>query len=248
MNLESTQRQKRAMFNSDLTTAIVLSWVAGYMDATGFLKLNGLFTVHITGNLVVAGIQLVGVGEPLVWVRLAVIPVFIAAVIFTTVFARKLHPPKSSLLGLEVITLVVFAVVGISLTPTGDLPVDAVTMFVVGSTGIVAMAVQNTLMREIYGSLTPTTVMTGNLTQFTIDLARLTFIHDYQPEKIRQQKQETIQRIRKFGGAVLGFCVGTILGAFLTRTFNFWSILLPIGAVGFLAIDARRFERISRVN
>jgi uncharacterized membrane protein YoaK (UPF0700 family) len=235
------------MLGSDFITAIVLSWVAGYIDATGFLKLNGLFTVHITGNLVVAGIQIAGVGGPLVWVRLAVIPVFIAAVVLTTVFSRKLHPPKSSLLGLETIALLVFAIVGISLIPVG-IPVDAVTMFVVGSTAIFAMAVQNTLMREIYGSLTPTTVMTGNLTQFTIDLARLTFIHDYLPENIRRQKQEIGQRMRKFGGAVLGFCVGTILGAFLTRTFGFWSMVLPIGAVGLLAITALRCERISEVN
>jgi uncharacterized membrane protein YoaK (UPF0700 family) len=248
MNLESVQQRKLPLLSSDLVTAIVLSWVSGYIDAAGFLKLNGLFTVHITGNLVVAGIQIAGVGGPLVWVRLAVIPVFIAAVVLTTVFARKLHPPKSSLLGLEVITLVVFAIVSISLIPVENLPVDAVTMFVVGSTAIFAMAVQNTLMREIYGSLTPTTVMTGNLTQFTIDLARLTFIHDYRPENIRQQKQEIGQRMRKFGGAILGFCMGTVLGAFLTRTFGFWSMLLPIGAVGLLAITALRCERISKVN
>lgn len=54
--------------------------------------------------------------------------------------------------------------------------------------------------------------------------------------------------MRKFGGAVLGFCVEMILGAFLTRTFSFWSMVLPIGTVGHLAIVARRCEQLSKVN
>jgi uncharacterized membrane protein YoaK (UPF0700 family) len=245
--ISSTRRQKLALLNSDLLTATVLSWVAGYIDAAGFLKLNGLFTVHLTGNFVVAGIQIAGVSEALVWVRLAVIPVFIAAVILTTVFSRKLHPSRSSFLWFEAVTLLLFAIVGILIVPAGTLPVAAQTMFVAGSTGVFAMGVQNTLMREIYSSLSPTTVMTGNLTQFTIDIARIAFIRDYQQlNNVSQQKHEIWQRIRKFGGALAGFGVGTIVGTLLTRSFNFWSILLPTAVVGCLALNARSIERLSK--
>jgi uncharacterized membrane protein YoaK (UPF0700 family) len=249
MNLDSTQRQKLQPLSSDRFTAIVLSFVAGYIDVAGFLKLNGLFVVHLTGNLVVGGAELAGVGSALVWVRLAVIPVFIAAVILTTVFFRKLHPPRSRLLWLEAIALSIFAIVSIRLVPATKLPVEAVTMFVAGSTGVFAMGVQNTLMREIFGSFAPTTIMTGNLTQLTIDLARITFIKDYHPgDDLERQKQEIEQQLRKVGGNLLGFILGTILGAFITSLFNLWSLLLPAILAIFLATNARRFERLSEVN
>jgi uncharacterized membrane protein YoaK (UPF0700 family) len=249
MNLKSARQQPLQLLSSDRLTAIVLSFIAGYVDVAGFLKLNGLFVVHLTGNLVVGGAELAGVGSALVWVRLAVIPVFIAAVILTTVFFRKLQPPRSSLLWLEAIALSIFAIVSIRLVPATNLPVAAVTMFVAGSTGVFAMGVQNTLMREIFGSFAPTTIMTGNLTQFTIDLARITFIKDYHlVEDLERQKQEIKQQIRKVGDNLLGFILGTILGAFITSLFNLWSLLLPTSLAIFLATNARQFERTSKVN
>src|ERR1700692_450311 len=41
----------------------VLSLIAGSTDMIGFLVLNGLFTAHITGNLVILAAHIVGGGE-----------------------------------------------------------------------------------------------------------------------------------------------------------------------------------------
>ena len=46
--------------------SIVLSVIAGPTDSIGFLGLNGLFTAHITGNLVVLAAHLVA-GEPTIF-------------------------------------------------------------------------------------------------------------------------------------------------------------------------------------
>lgn len=152
--------------NERLATA-VLSWVAGYVDTAGFLKLNGLFTAHVTGNLVVAGAELAGDEERAVWVRLAVIPVFIAAVVITSVIAQTRQSSLSSLLWFEAVTLLAFAGIGVALVPAQTQQVEAITMFMVGSAGVFAMGVRNALMRESLSYMAPTTVMTGNLTQFT---------------------------------------------------------------------------------
>ena len=55
----------------------VLSLIAGSVDVIGFLGLGGLFTAHITGNLILIAAHIVsGTGVPTV--HLLSVPVFIA--------------------------------------------------------------------------------------------------------------------------------------------------------------------------
>src|ERR1700736_4028328 len=56
----------------------VLSVIAGSVDAIGFLGLGGLFTAHVTGNLVILAAHLVSGGDAPVAPMLSV-PVFMAA-------------------------------------------------------------------------------------------------------------------------------------------------------------------------
>lgn len=230
----------------DRIATAILSWVAGYVDTAGFLGLNHLFVAHVTGNLVVAGAELAGAGGEAVWVRLAVIPVFIAAVVITSVIARTRSARPSTLMWFEVITLLVFAGFGITAISDTNKQVDTLAMFVVGSAGVFAMGVRNTLMREYLGNLASTTVMTGNLTQLAIDSTRLSLIHDYDRESpLNTQEQEIRQRAGKFSTALIGFVIGAAFGAFFMRWIGFWSIILPAIATTLLALDTRQHERIS---
>ncbi len=234
----------KAVGNERIATA-VLSWVAGYVDTAGFLRLNGLFTAHVTGNLVVAGAELAGDEVKAVWVRLAVIPVFIAAVVLTSVIARTRHSPLSNLLWFEAITLLIFTGVGVAVVPLGSQSVEALSMFIAGSAGVFAMGVRNALMRESLSSLAPTTVMTGNLTQFTIASVRLLLLHDYdRPPHSEATRHDVRQQIEKFGSALIGFITGAVFGAFFMRLIGFWSILLPAIASALLALYIRQQEKL----
>lgn len=232
-----------AVVRDESTATVILSWVAGYVDTAGFLALNGLFTAHVTGNLVVAGAELAGARQEAVWVRLAVIPVFIAAVVITSLIVRTRSARLSHLLCFEVIALLGFAAVGIVTIPIGQSRVDAPSMFTVGSIGVFAMGIRNALMREYLGSTAPTTVMTGNLTQFVISLTRLYLIRDYSRDSgLQTQEHEVRQTVKKFGSALIGFVLGAVAGAFFMRIIGFWSILLPTIATAVLAMDTLRHE------
>lgn len=226
------------LIKNNLLVATVLSWVAGYTDTAGFLGLNGLFTAHVTGNLIVAGAEIAGAGGEEVWVRLAVIPVFIAAVALTTVIIRTRQVNLSKLLWFEALILLIFGSVSVAIISQTNIQKDTADMFLSGATGVFAMGVQNSLMRELLGSLAPTTMMTGNLTQLTIDISRLLLIRDYQKlDNSVIQRQELHQRITKFGSTLLAFMLGAACGALMMRFFHFWSILLPTFAIALLAID-----------
>src|SRR5258705_1825894 len=76
-----TPRVPTPSIGSSLGTRLlptVLSIIAGSVDAIGFLGLGGLFTAHVTGNLVILAAHFGSGGETPVAPMLS-IPVFVAA-------------------------------------------------------------------------------------------------------------------------------------------------------------------------
>jgi uncharacterized membrane protein YoaK (UPF0700 family) len=65
----------------------VLSFVAGSVDVISFLGLDGLFTAHITGNLVVLAAHILARGE----VTLALV---ISVPLFVIMLARRAFSPQ----------------------------------------------------------------------------------------------------------------------------------------------------------
>src|SRR5262245_44939378 len=67
----------------------VLSVIAGSLDVTGFLGLGGLFTAHITGNVVVLAARLVA-SDPAPLSYVIAVPVFVAMLVLTRLFVAGL--------------------------------------------------------------------------------------------------------------------------------------------------------------
>jgi len=75
------------------TLPFVLSVIAGSTDIIGFLGLNGLFTAHITGNLVVLAAHLVA-GDPTIFSYFVSVPVFMLVLPVTLLVAGRLEPVR----------------------------------------------------------------------------------------------------------------------------------------------------------
>lgn len=129
----------------------LLSGVAGYVDATGFVMLLGLFPAHLTGELVGAAVEFFSGHTPGRLTHFLMIPVFMLSVAFAAVVARAVRgrgqTPLGALLALMTLALVV-------LTATGSLPAllgeqaRGLATLVSGACAVVAMGFQNTFMRE----------------------------------------------------------------------------------------------------
>jgi uncharacterized membrane protein YoaK (UPF0700 family) len=78
---------KDALWRNSLL--FILSLAAGSLDVTGFLGLGGLFTAHITGNLVVLAARL-AVHEPSSLSHVISVPVFVMILILTRLFVAGL--------------------------------------------------------------------------------------------------------------------------------------------------------------
>lgn len=221
----------------DALVASLLSAVAGYVDTAGFVGLFGLFTAHVTGNLVTVGSAMAykdgrGTGP-----RLAMLPIFMVAVAATVLIIRWLRQRDRAILApllcLEALALAIFLLSGVLLAPQVEHDHGGWAIAAIGACGVVAMGIQNALMREVMSSSAPTTMMTGNVTQFTIDLTNCLL-----PGSGAQSETSRVQarkRLVKTGGILLGFVAGAALGAVAMRQVGFWSIAVPTLAVCALA-------------
>ncbi|BFM40073.1 YoaK family protein [Synechocystis sp. LKSZ1] len=224
--------------------ALLLSGVAGFVDATSFLGLNHLFTAHITGNLVVAVTDFVGVGPKITWIRLTIIPLFMAAVMGSTLFSRFRAIRPFHFFWLEASSLLVFTGFCLIYSGLNTSPLKDLALFLAGSLGVISMGIHNTAMRETLGNLAPTTAMTNNLTQFTMDLSSFSLIQlSPQVSPLVSEYSALQQRLGKFGSSLLGFSLGAMVGGLLTHYFGFGPLLLPTLTMAGLALQSQVKER-----
>jgi uncharacterized membrane protein YoaK (UPF0700 family) len=231
---------------SDRPAGFLLSWVAGFVDTSAFIILFGIFTAHVTGNIALAGSSFVSSDEKTTITRLLMLPTFVVAVAFTSLLARyarhKKWPVFAVLLTAEAVALSVFLIIGTSLSPALMLDVQEEYILPIGMAGVVAMAIQNGLMKEakgVFKSYIPTTVMTGNTTQLTIDIvqylsAKLSFSPTAQLEA-----EEALERISRVFPVIAGFALGGLGAAyFVLLSETWWSLVLPLVIISTLAVAA----------
>ncbi|MGA8936431.1 MAG: YoaK family protein [Pseudolabrys sp.] len=201
----------------------LLSFNAGFVDTTGFLGLQGLFTAHVTGNFVTLGAALV-FGTQGIIAKLIALPEFLIVIVLvrligTALTTRRL-PTSRIVLAAEVALLLAFFLLAVEFGPFPDS--DSPTALITGFTGVAAMAIQNAIQRVHLAGFPPTTIMTGNTTQAALDAVDL----------IRgvNRKQGVAIRARLAGilSGIFYFALGCAAAAGLYFLFGFWSLAVPV--------------------
>jgi uncharacterized membrane protein YoaK (UPF0700 family) len=214
-------------------TGALLAFTAGFVDTCGFIALFGLFTAHVTGNFVLIGAAIADPHQGLIG-KLLALPVFILVVAATHLFVlglqRRSRGAVAPVLVAQIACLALFLLTGVAASPF--VSADAPLAIVAGMLGVAAMAIQNAASRTVFASLSPTTVMTGNVTQIVIDLVDLT--------RSGPAADGTRGRLGKMGAAVAAFAVGALGGGLGYMAAGFWCLAVPILAVAAVLIGQRR--------
>jgi len=199
----------------------VLSVIAGMVDAIGFLSL-GLFTAHVTGNLVVIAAQLLRGGPPHLAQILAV-PVFMMAVAVAWLIAKGWDRRGPALL--RPLLLVQFLLLGgvLILSVFSESAANP-HGFLAGLTAMIAvsaMGCQFGLLRLAVTGAPSTAAMTGNLTNTV--LALLDTLSRARP--LTEGSNERLQRTLK---VLVGFFAGCVAGAAAVSLLGDWAWSLPV--------------------
>ncbi len=198
----------------------LLSWVAGFCDTATFVEGDSIFSAHVTGNFIVFAAQVSsGAGNADSWIKLITFPVFVLAVMAGGWLVEKTNH-KYKILLTEGLLLIICGLIGIffSFKPG---PMEKVYLYLIVMATVFALGLQNAFgklfAKETHG---PTTMMTGNVTQASLDLGSLI-------RKGWRKEEVSLLSFKKQIITIGGFLTGCIAGAILARWLGISSIIIP---------------------
>ncbi|QSB25526.1 YoaK family protein [Flavobacterium sp. CLA17] len=200
---------------------LLLTMIAGYCDTVTFVAADSIFSAHVTGNFIVFAYQIIKGSDLHAWVKLLTFPVFILAVIVGGRIALK-SINHYTILFWEGIILVLS---GIATYVLGYFEIFSEwAMYTIAMTTVFAMGLQNAFgklyAKETHG---PTTMMTGNVTQASLDLGNLL--------KNGLKESEVLLSFKKQLVTIIGFLTGCFLGAVAGKFFGLGTLVLPGAAM-----------------
>ena len=195
----------------------LLSFVAGYADTTTFICANRLFSAHVTGNFVVFVFSLVTNAHLSAWMNLFAFPFFVAAVAVSSWIVSYSKYP-GNVLRIEALLLVIAGTIA-AILKLVDME-TSFNIFLLAMITVFAMGLQNGF-GKLYPSTTysATTIMTGNVTQITLDFMRHI--------KTKSRSIELRRAIKRQGLIVGFFFIGCLSGGVLSHFAGLPAIILP---------------------
>jgi uncharacterized membrane protein YoaK (UPF0700 family) len=146
---------------------MVLTAVAGYVDAFGFLHLFGTFTANMSGNAVLLGIAFGDGDIDLAARHLTAVVAFTLGVSVGILVDRRdrlTEGRRPELVLLIELTVLAGLTVAVALLGGGDRPFDELPGLVLIGPTAFAMGVQTPVITRTDGVATPTTYMSGSVT------------------------------------------------------------------------------------
>lgn len=239
--------------------ALLLAWIAGGVDAIGYLVLFHLFTAHMSGNSVAFGAHLAQHEWSEAWRRLFPIPLFMfgiatGAVLSDRAARKNARSVFRAALLAEAALLIAFMLCGNGVMRNGEIHTDAVWKFYALAALLpVAMGLQSATLRRIGGRTKVRTVfVTGMLTNFVEEAVTYLFqwredtrerkaAGDDEQSQRTSRRQQSAQRAMLYGGIWLAYMGGAILSGFAEQRWALNALCFPLG--GLMFIIARDFLR-----
>ena len=198
----------------------LLSVIAGMVDLIGFLSL-GIFTAHVTGNIVVVGALIVRHNRvnP---AQILAIPAFILAVAVTWLIAKASGRRGTGLtrpLLLTQFLLITCVLIFSAITKPSANP-HGLMATIAAMSAVTAMGCQFALLRLTLPVAPSTAVMTGNLTTAVLGLMDLS-------SRTQPLTQIDSSRIRGTLHLLVGFFVGCVAAAAAVTYLGDWAWSFP---------------------
>lgn len=216
---------------SEAWLPILLSVIAGMVDLIGFLSL-GIFTAHVTGNIVVIGALLVRHNRvnP---AQILAVPVFILAVAVTWLIAKATGRRGIGLMRPLLLTqfLLITCLLIFSASTKPSANPHGLMATIAAMIAVSAMGCQFALLRLTLPLAPSTAVMTGNLTNAVLGLVDSS-------SRTQPLMESDSRRLMGALHLLVGFLVGCVLATAALMYLGDWAWSLP-AALAAVAVTLR---------
>src|SRR5215471_4639926 len=203
----------------------LLSVIAGMVDVIGFLSL-GIFTAHVTGNIVVIGALLVRHSR-VSPAQILAIPVFILAVAATWAIAKAFDKRGASLMRplllIQFLLITCLSIFSVITKPSAD--PRGINATIAAMIAVTAMGCQFALLRLTLPVAPSTAVMTGNLTNAVLSLIDAN-------SRTPPLMTGSAGRLKVSLHLLIGFFVGCVVAAAALSPLGDWVWLFPAALAG----------------
>jgi uncharacterized membrane protein YoaK (UPF0700 family) len=214
--------------------AVLLGWVAGGVDAIGYLVLGHLFVAHMSGNSATLGASVSQGAWGTVVERGGVILLFGVGIALGTILGeigrrRGGRHPFAAIYGLEIPLLVSFWLLGRGFLTDGEIHTSTPwQLYGLAALPILAMGLQSAGLRRVGGHGLRTTYISGVITSLAESLARAGL------KRWRREpggSEGEAATIRLFAGVFLAYLGGAVLGGVGLQLWGLASLGLPIAVL-----------------
>ena len=230
---------KRRTYLHNVKTAILLSFVAGFVNVSGFFAV-GLLTTNVTGHFAffIDGLFKWRTGQPTIYIGF--IGFFFMGSLVSRLLSESTVRFRPALRYIAPVILEIVLIVGVGCEGEDDRSLHPYT---IAYLLLFAMGVQNSLITSLSGATVRTTHLTGLFTDLGIDIADSFFKRKIAERKTRQRNMGLRLTIVGF------FFLGGLSGGVCFVRFGMHSLFLPAGLLlvgafyDILTISARQALR-----
>lgn len=233
-----------------ITTAVLLTWIAGFVDAVGFVSLGRIYTANMSGNSVAIGIQWASQDWPEMVRRIWPVVAYVAGLLFGRILLQfgareQIRSIASAAFLIEIALLTPALLAQLSSAETAS----GIVFVFVGLLAI-AMGIQNAALTRFSSLTLHTGFVTGTLVKFAEEFTKYitwAFDHLRGPSGsigavvAASSQQKALQAACWLAATWVAYVVGACCGALGDHAFKLKSLAVPIGAlVIVIAIDLGR--------
>lgn len=230
--------------------AIVLAWVGGMVDATGYLLLAHLFTAHMSGNSAALGAYL-GDGQwreaapRLVPILFFVVGVALGDGLIEVAARRGIRGALSFALAPEVALLLIFRFYGSGYLHAGTIQTDAAWQFaLLVALLAVPMGFQTAALQRVAGTVVHTTFITGMLAAVAKEgVAYLFWLGSHERRDNASASEgilpahPSLFRASLSAGIFLAFLAGAVIGGYGAHRWTLNAMLIPLIVIVLLILS-----------
>lgn len=221
--------------------ALLLVFIAGFVDAVGFLALAGAFVAFMSGNTSAGGALAGTLDGPRALRQLFPLPFFVAG-LYAGALVVQAAPPERQPRRYAMVLTVEFGLIALFLvaaTMAGihrEVPLEpAGRFFALAAPLAVAMGLQNAMRLDVRGARLATTYVTGTLHVAAQALAKATILASSPSARAeaRQAAETGLTSLTVWAG----FLVGAMAGGLLFVRAGLPALVLPLALLFILVMD-----------